>query len=227
MFYPQGLSPRRWLAFYAGRLPCVEVNSTFYGLPRPSTVALWRDETPQGFAFAVKAWQVITHRKRLRDCASHLETFFQRIQGFGDKLGPILFQLPPRFPFDPARLSAFIDLLPEGPDYAFEFRDPDWHRPETLALLKARRLSFCIFEFGDLQSPLWVTSGLIYVRLHGPSGPYRGSYSPKALEAWARRCLAWHGEGRRVWVFFDNDEKGYAVQNALALGALCKGAAEG
>ncbi len=204
----------------------MEVNNTFYALPRPSAVALWHDATPEGFLFAVKAWQVITHRKRLRDCASSLETFFAHIEGFREKRGPILFQLPPRFPFDEGRLAAFLDLLPQG-DYAFEFRDPDWHRPETLALLEERRMAFCIFEFGALQSPLWITSELVYIRLHGPSGPYRGSYSEKALEGWAARILAWHREGRRVFVYFDNDEQGYAVQNALTLRALCKEALGG
>jgi uncharacterized protein YecE (DUF72 family) len=217
-FYPEALPARRWLEYYVDHFPCVEINGSFYGLPRPATVARWVEQSPPGFRFALKAWQQITHRKKLKDAGPAVAAFFQAIEGFGEAAGPILFQLPPRFGQDLPRLEEFFELLPEGYRYAFEFRDPSWHSPELRRLLERHGAAFCIYELAGFSSPLWASSDLIYVRLHGPSASaYAGDYSPRTLRRWAEQAAAWRAEGREVWIFFDNDQAGYAAKNALEL----------
>jgi uncharacterized protein YecE (DUF72 family) len=221
-FYPARLPARAWLGYYAERLSCVEINNSFYRLPALPEIRSWSGQTPEDFRFAVKAWRVITHRHRLKDCAPFIADFLAPARRLGRRLGPILFQLPPRWRCNMARLRDFLALLPRRPGmrYAFEFRDPDWHREEVYALLARFNAAFCIFELGALRAPPIATADFVYVRLHGPAGAYAGSYAAPALRRWAARLRDWHREGRDVWLFFDNDEAGYAVRNALTLRAL-------
>lgn len=210
-FYPPGLPPRDWLAHYATWLPSVEINASFYHLPHEPVLARWRTVTPAGFVFAVKAWRALTHRRRLVDCAEPLEVFLSRIAALKDKRGPVLFQLPPRFPADPDRLEAFADLLPAEGRFAFEFRDPSWHCDAVYEVLAARNLAFCPFEFGDHWSPRVVTADFVYVRLHGRAAPYRGDYDDDALADWADWLWRRHLEGRDVHTYFDNTDEGDAA----------------
>lgn len=221
-FYPEGLAPEAWLGYYAARLPCVELNNSFYRLPTTQAIRAWVQATPGSFLFAVKASRLITHMKKLRDCRQPLAVFLGTVAHFGAKLGPLLFQLPPRWHVNAARLQSFLEGLPPGHRYAFEFRDPSWHTPQVYRLLAEYRAAFCLFQLGDLCSPEVHTTDLVYVRLHGPQGPYAGRYGPRELEAWARRVVGWQAQGREVFVFFDNDEQGYAVQNARALLRRCE-----
>ena len=134
-----------------------------------------------------------------------------------DKLGPIVFQLPGRFKPDRERLVAFLEALPAGCRYAFEFRDPAWFQPEILEVLAARNVALCLYEFAGQQAPLEVTADFVYIRLHGPEGAYQGSYGDAALRTWAKRIRGWSKAGRDVYCYFDNDDSGYAPHNALRL----------
>jgi uncharacterized protein YecE (DUF72 family) len=214
-FYPPRLAARDWLRFYAQHLHCVEINNTFYRLPAPAMVTGWYQQTPAHFLFAVKAWRLITHRKRLMHCALALQTFLTHVQALGDKLGPILFQLPPNFRCYPQRLQDFLALLPKDRRYTFEFRHPDWHHQSVYDLLASHNAAFCIFELDGFLSPSICTADFVYIRLHGPDGPYRGKYDARTLQEWAEHLRHWQNQGKDVYVFFDNDEAGFAMQNAL------------
>ncbi len=220
-YYPQDLPAASWLAWYARDFDCVEVNNSFYRLPAVETVRQWCAQVPADFVFALKASRLLTHLKKLRDCEAALANFLTVADAFGLRLGPILFQLPPRWRVNSARLAEFLALLPPWYEYAFEFRDPSWHCQEIYRLLEGYRAAFCLFDLAGRQSPQVVTAELVYVRLHGPSpGPYAGCYSGEQLESWAARVRDWAGAGHRVFVFFDNDQRGYAVENARRLVGL-------
>ncbi len=223
-FYPPALSQREWLAYYARHLSSVELNASFYRLPDAARIAAWCARTPPGFLFAVKAWRAITHHRRLGDTAELVRSFFDRIRAFGDRLGPVLFQLPPRFPADPARLGAFLDRLPGDCRYAFEFRDPSWHREEVYALLAAHGAAFCPFDLAGLTAPRVVTADFVYVRLHGHERRYRGAYGAQQLADWAAWLADQRARGRDLYVYFDNtDEAAHAVHDALRLRAMLTG----
>lgn len=220
VFYPTDLPANRWLGFYAAQLRSTEINNSFYRLPSPDAVAQWVKDTPPDFTFAVKAWRVITHRKKLKDCAQVLGTFLDTVEPLGTKLGPILFQLPPRWHCNPQRLADFVALLPRGRRYTFEFRDHSWHCREVYDLLRAHSLAFCIYELDGFRSPSVITGNFVYVRLHGPGSAYSGNYHPNTLRSWSRRAREMRQQGRDVYLFFDNDQAGYAVHNALTLQRL-------
>ncbi|NLC71352.1 MAG: DUF72 domain-containing protein [Desulfuromonadaceae bacterium] len=216
-FYPNRLPPREMLHFYAGRLQATEINNSFYRLPDVSALENWRDTVPEDFVFAVKASRFITHMKKLKDPSASLGVFLERIQVLGRKLGPVLFQLPPRWRCDSKRLRNFLKEIPSGWRCAFEFRDESWLAEEVFAALSEAGAAFCIFDLDGCLSPLTVTADFVYLRLHGPGGAYQGSYDDEALTEWARRIDRWAAEGRDVFCFFDNDQSGYAPLNALAL----------
>ena len=219
-FYPDGLAADRFLEFYAARFTTVEINNTFYRLPEAATLRRWRGTVPDGFVFAVKASRYITHLKKLKDTGEALQKFVDRVRALGDRLGPVVFQLPPRWHIDLDRLRSFLECLPEEGRYAFEFRDPTWFRVETYRALADRGASFCIYDFAGNESPRPVTSGMVYLRLHGPAGAYEGRYGDAAVSRWAAAIKTWRNEGRDVYCYFDNDQAGYAPQDALRLRAL-------
>lgn len=219
-FYPPDLADQALLGYYARRFRTVEINASHYRLPAPETLQHWRETVPAEFVFAVKAHRYITHMKRLKDPAKTLPPFLERIALLRPKLGPVLFQLPPRWHCDLARLERFIDALPGEFRYGFEFRDPSWLNPAVYALLSERNLALCIYDFDGRRSPAEITADLVYLRLHGPAGPYQGSYDAAALGGWAQACLAWARQGMEVFCYFDNDEAGYAALNAAQLEAL-------
>ncbi len=224
-FYPKSLKPGDWLGFYAQTLRCVELNASFYRLPREDMLRTWAARTPEDFRFAVKAWRAITHFRRLRDCDDLLEAFFARLALLGGKLGPVLFQLPPRFAVDPERLDAFLGRLPSDQRVAVEFRDPSWHCAETYAVLAARGAAFCPFELAELRGPRVVTADFTYVRLHGRTQRYRGAYGEAELADWATWLCGQLTQGRDVYVFFDNtDEADAAPRNAERLDRLLEDA---
>lgn len=216
-FYPQDLADREMLPYYAQSFRAAEINNSFYQLPEKKTFVSWRDTVPNDFIFAVKANRFITHMKKLKDPREPLERFFDRARNLEDKLGPVLFQLPPRWKYNVERLEAFLELL--GKDYrsAFEFRDPSWFNEEVYAVLRAAGAAFCIYDLGGHLSPKIVTASFVYVRLHGPDGPYRGQYDDQTLAGWAGAFVSWVRQSKEIFCFFDNDEAGYAVQDALRL----------
>jgi uncharacterized protein YecE (DUF72 family) len=221
LFYPQDLNVQDWLAYYAGQFDCVEVNSSFYAMPGADVIARWCACVPAEFRFAVKAPRQITHFKKLKNCEPELIELFRRLDGFGARLGPVLFQLPPRWRLNLRRLADFLDWVPQEHRLVFEFRDPSWHDDEVYALLASRSIGFCIFDRDGFTSPFVDDGNFVYVRLHGPGGAYASNYRAPRLRTWVDRAIGWNRQSKDVFLFFNNDEKGYAVKNgARTLGLL-------
>ena len=220
-FYPEKWPAARMLELYAERFDTVELNNTFYRLPPEGAAEEWKRGSPPGFLFAAKGSRFLTHMKKLKDTGTGIDRFFERVAGLGRKLGPIVFQLPPRWEVNVERLDAFLSALPKRRRYAFEFRDPSWHIPEVYKVLRLHRAAFCMFEIGGWQSGYEITADFTYVRLHGPGGPYQGSYSKAELQRWAERIRGWRLKA--VYVYFDNDQAGYAPANALELKRMVEG----
>jgi uncharacterized protein YecE (DUF72 family) len=225
--YPPGTRAADFLAHYAQRFGTVEINSTFYHLPARESLARWRDTVPRDFRFACKASRFITHMKKLAPGGPGLGRFLDAVAALGPKLGPILFQLPPRWELDLDRLARFLRLLPGTRRFAFEFRDPSWLRAETYALLAEHGAALCLYELAGRRTRPRTTADFVYVRLHGPAGAYRGTYPARTLRRWAARCTTWTREGRDVYCYFDNDERGYAARDALRLRGRLEGAGPG
>lgn len=212
--YPEGLPQRRWLERYAQVFSIVEVNNSFYRLPERSTFESWRDRTPEGFTFVVKASRYLTHVKRLRDAEAPVATFWDRVSALGPKRGPVLFQLPPRFPADAERLATFLAWLPGSMRAAWEFRDPSWMRDDVFSLLDRRGDALVLADRPGFRGPMVVTGGWSYVRFH--QGSRRGpDYRRDKLRRWADRLADL--PVRDVWVFFNNDHGGAAVRDAMFL----------
>ncbi|HEX7082995.1 MAG TPA: DUF72 domain-containing protein [Gaiellaceae bacterium] len=220
VFYPPRCPARRWLAYYAERFETVEVNATFYRLPRESSVARWVDETPGDFVFAVKASRYLTHVKRLLDVAEHLPLLLDRIEPLrrSPKLGPLLWQLPPTFACDLERLASALAQLPRDLRHAFEFRHPSWFRPELYELLRAHGVALVIGDRPQVHAfqAHELTAGFTFVRFHHGSRGARGNYSSGELDEWAERLRAW-AETVEVYAYFNNDWEGFAVENAREL----------
>lgn len=219
-FYPSDTKGDGMLDYYCQHFPSVEINSTFYHLPKKTTLEHWRDNTPDGFVFSVKASRYITHMKKMKDPQQSLGVLFDRVAALGDKLGPILFQLPPNWHYNEERFSLFLGSLSKDFRYAMEFRDQSWLREESYNLLAEHGAAFCIYELNGFISPRQVTSDFVYVRLHGPEGPYQGKYDNQTLAGWAGAFSTWYSQGKSIYCYFDNDEAGYAAQNALALQSM-------
>lgn len=207
------------LGFYVRHFQTVEVNNSFYQLPSRQTFKAWHDQTPIGFIFAVKASRYITHMKKLRDPEPATEKFFKHVRGLGKKTGPVLFQLPPHWHSNRDRLQAFLDTLPGGYRYAFEFRDPTWFNAEVRDLLNKHHAALCVYDLAGQQSPRELTAKFAYLRLHGPAEQkYSGRYTRPQLRQWLNLCAEWMESGaRRVFVYFDNDQSGYAALNAMEM----------
>ena len=216
-FYPSGLPGEALLKHYAGCFSSVEINNSFYRLPQKKTLLRWKDAVPEDFVFSVKASRYLTHMKKLKDPQEPLERLLDRVSVLGGKLGPIIFQLPPRWRSNPGRLEGLLEILPEDQRYAFEFRDPSWFEEKNYALLRDHGASFCVYDLDGRTSPKQVTADFVYMRLHGPDGPYQGRYGAERLGGWAGAISAWRKEGLDVYCYFDNDEAAYAAQDALRL----------
>jgi uncharacterized protein YecE (DUF72 family) len=199
------------LAWYAGRLPTVEINNTFYQMPRASVLAAWAERTPPSFRFALKASQRITHKQRLKEAGESVGYFFKAAESLGDKLGPVLFQLPPYMRKDVPLLEAFLALLPAGRRAAFEFRHESWADEAVEAALRAHGAALCIADTDDSEPPksLTATTAWGYLRLR------RSGYSDAELAAWAGRIAAqpW----TQAFVYFKHEDEGAAPKMALRL----------
>ncbi len=218
--YPPKWPASKMLAWYQERFDTVEINNSFYRLPPESALENWRSSTPANFLFAVKGSRFITHMKKLKDPVASLDKFFSRVDLLKEKLGPILFQLPPNFEVDVGRLREFLDALPRYHRYAFEFRNASWNSAGVLSLLRENNAAYCPFHLAGYQSPIEITADFTYIRLHGPGGKYQGSYDDEALRCWAERINEWRRDLRAIYVFFDNDDSGYAARNAFRLREL-------
>ena len=216
--YPAGTSASKMLEFYSRYFDTVELNNSFYRLPAKSAFDDWRNSTPPNFIFAVKASRFLTHNKKLKDPDVALQNFLPRIEHLGAKLGPVLFQLPPRWRVNLERLEGLLRVLPRTFRYVFEFRDSTWITPEANEVLKKSRSAFCIYELAGYHSPLTVTTDFAYVRLHGPDrGKYQGTYAEDHLRKWSQQIRNRAKTLKAVYVYFDNDQSGFAARNALTL----------
>jgi uncharacterized protein YecE (DUF72 family) len=220
IFYPSGLPQSHWYDHYAKHFDTVEINYSFYRLPSERTFDRWQTQAREEFIYALKANRFLTHIKRLKDVAEPLERFLSRAQRLGGKLGPILWQLPPRWRADPMRLETFAALLPADLIHVFEFRDPRWFIQPVREILERFELSFCIFDMPDLPCPSWVTSKVVYLRFHGAGQVYAGRYGQEGLWPWADRIRRWLDEGRSVYAYFNNDAFGHAIEDAQTLQTL-------
>jgi uncharacterized protein YecE (DUF72 family) len=218
-FYPRDMPASKMLAFYLQRFDTVEINNSFYRLPSENTFSAWRDATPAGFCFAVKGSRFITHNKKLKDPEPALERLLPNVEALDDKLGPILFQLPPQWQINVERLELFLKALPNYHRYAFEFRNATWAAKDVYDALRRHNAAWCIFHIAGFMSSCEITADFTYIRLHGPGGKYQGSYTDEQLKAWADRIHSWRGL-RSAFVYFDNDQAGFAVENALRLRQL-------
>ncbi|HEX2268859.1 MAG TPA: DUF72 domain-containing protein [Pyrinomonadaceae bacterium] len=218
VFYPEGMRASEMFDFYARYFDTVEINNSFYRLPTATTFDNWREASPRNFCFAVKASRFITHMKKLKDPEGSSEKFFLVADRLGKKLGPILFQLPPRWKLNVERFDEFLRALPGEHRYVFEFRDETWFVPEVYKLLRRHKAAFCIHDFADMKVPQEITAKFTYIRFHGPtSAKYFGSYSDRELRTWANRIKQWRSELSSVYVYFNNDPEGAAIRNALTL----------
>jgi uncharacterized protein YecE (DUF72 family) len=217
-FYPAKTPASRMFGLYVEHFDTVELNNSFYKLPNMETFREWRDAAPSNFLFAVKASRFITHNLKLKNPENALDNILSRAEALGKKLGPVLFQLPPRWGKNVERLEAFLSVLPRYHRYVFEFREPTWHSEDVYAVLRRYNAAYCIHELAGFQTELTVTADFIYVRLHGPgAGKYEGSYTDAQLRGWARQIDLWSKTSKAVYVYFDNDQAGFAAANALKL----------
>lgn len=203
-FYPETLPDKQMLAFYARQFPTVEINHSFYQMPRESVLQQWAERVPPGFQFALKAHQKITHVLKLRNCDDLLKRFLEAatVLQEGDHLGPILVQLPPTFRADPERLDAFLRLRPRAFRFAFEVRHPSWHAEEVYALLRAHHTALCLAETEKERPPDVLTADFAYVRLR------REEYTRAELDGWRERLEAWRARGVEVYAYCKHEEAG-------------------
>ncbi|MFN2568150.1 MAG: DUF72 domain-containing protein [Candidatus Dormibacteria bacterium] len=214
-FYPQGLPQKRWLSFYSSNFDCVEVNNTFYHLPARHVFESWAQQARPGFHYALKFSRYLTHLKRLRDPAEPVQRFLERARALGPSLGPVLLQLPPRFPVDVRRLEESLACFPEGMRIAVEFRDRSWFTESVRSLLSARQVALCLADrCGRPQGPLWATADWGFIRLHEGTAAPRPCYGDRALDRWAERISDLWDAGRDVYVFFNNDGRSCAPRDA-------------
>jgi uncharacterized protein YecE (DUF72 family) len=219
--YPEGLAQRRWLEHYATLFDTVEVNATFYRLPRRDAVAAWVETVPEEFVFAVKASRYLTHVRRLHDLGRGVERFYASIEPLvaSEKLGPILWQLPETFHRDEDRLAQALNRLPPG-RHAFELRHPSWFEPDVYSLLREHGAALVIGDHPERPFQAHeLTAAWTYVRFHHGSRGRRGNYSARELGGWAERIRSWRSRAE-VLAYFNNDWEGFAVANARELRRL-------
>jgi uncharacterized protein YecE (DUF72 family) len=216
-FYPDNLPQRCWLEYYTEHFATVELNASFYHIPKASTARGWAERTPPDFRFSVKVSRLITHVHKLHGCQETVEWFFREMEPLRDKVAAFLFQLPPSFLPQPERLENFLSLLPPDNRYVFELRNPEGYSGDIPKLLERFGIAFCIHDLQGQETPHIVTSSLVYIRFHGAEARYSGSYSEAELAEWASRIQSWSGEGREVLVYFNNDIGGFATSNARTL----------
>lgn len=203
------------LSFYAEHFDIVELNNSFYHLPASKSFRNWRETVEERFRFAVKGSRFITHMKKLKAPKTSTRKFFPHVGHLEQKLGPILFQLPPRWKCNIDRLAKFLQALPDEYRYTFEFRDQTWFRKEIYDLLEKHNAALCFYHQTGYDSPMQVTADFIYVRLHGTESKYSGSYPPATLEKWADRIKQWEVDSKDMFFFFNNDPEGHAVEECV------------
>ncbi len=221
LFYPEDIKPVTFLEHYISYFNCVELNSSFYHLPKETTVTGWLKRTPGSFRFCPKLSKFITHQKRLADCKGALENYFNRLGLMHERLGPVLIQLPPGLSYDKAKTESFLMLLKayyNNYRFAVEIRHKSWLTEGSLQLLTDYQIAFVIADSGK-RFPYYeaVTTDFIYMRFHGHEQLYASDYNDESLFHYAEKIVHWLNRDKQVWVFFNNDYHGFAVKNALKL----------
>ncbi len=224
-FYPRGVAQRRWLEYYAERFDTVELNATTYRLPSPAQASAWCAKVPANFRFTVKLSRLITHRRDLPPRVDDfIRNYFDRTACFDpEKVAQILIQFPPYLERDDGRLSSFIAKLPREYRYVVEFRNATWFEPSVRDLLAWQGVAFCIHDYPGMNVPRWVTrDDLAYVRFHGHSGLYVGSYPRRVLARWSATLSELEETARDVYAYFNNDTAAAAPKDAATLRALLR-----
>lgn len=216
-FYPAEIPKTAWFDHYAARFDTVEINNSFYRLPETATFASWAARASSGFLYAVKASRFLTHMKKLKDPEEPVQRLFDRMSALGNHLGPVLYQLPPNFKCDRGRLEHFLQVIPTDVLHVIEFRDPSWYVDGVSTLLEAHQVARCLHDMKGSATGQERVGPCVYVRFHGASGTYTGSYSTARLERWADWLAGQHRDGIDVYVYFNNDVGGHAPRNAMSL----------
>lgn len=217
-FFPDRLLTKHQLRYYATQFETVELNGVFYRTPSTQTVTSWREQTGPDFVFSWKASRFITHWKRLSETSiDGLKLLEQRLSPLDEKVGPILFQLPPTMRADLERLARFIRLLSRKRRYTFEFRHPGWYAQPILRLLSDHNIALCISDHYDAPAPWECTADFVYVRGHGPEGKYKGRYPTPVLRELTVNSVKWRRRGFDVFIYFDNDQESAAPADAIKL----------
>lgn len=214
IFYPQGLPKSEWFGHYANHFDTVEVNNTFYHLPSENTFDSWHDQAPPGFLYTLKFSRYGTQMKKLKDPDATIGNFLERAKRLKTYLGPILVQLPPRWKCNLSRLKSFLNAAPSDTRWALEFRNPSWLNQEVYRVLQDHNAALVIHDLIE-NHPYKITADWVYLRFHGVD--YSHNYSPQALSSAASRIREYLKDGVAVYAYFNNDARGYAVQNALDL----------
>jgi uncharacterized protein YecE (DUF72 family) len=214
VFYPQHTPRKDWFHYYAQRFDTVEINNTFYHLPETATFERWHDQAPRNFRYALKFSRYGTHLKKLKDPEEILGKFLDRAEQLKTFLGPILVQLPPRWKPDAGRLAAFLSEAPRRHRWAVEFRDSRWLTAEVFSVLETHQAALCIHDMIENHCRR-LTTDWTYLRFHG-SG-YAGSYSDQRLSDWGDWMNERLSENNDIYAYFNNDDQGYAVKNAIDL----------
>jgi len=221
-FYPEITPQRAWLAHYATRFATVEVNNSFYRLPERSTFERWRDETPDDFVVAVKMSRYLTHIRRLREPEGPVDLFLERANGLGDKLGPVLVQLPPQLRADPQRLADVLDRFPKGVRVAVEPRHDSWFDDRVRAVLEERGAALCLADSPRRRTPAWRTADWGFVRFHEGRATPHPCYGERALTTWAERIASLWPAAAEVFCYFNNDTNACAVRDAKTFAHLAR-----
>lgn len=220
-FYPEGLPQRLWLEYYAEHFATVEVNNAFYRLPERNTFAQWRERTPDSFCIAVKMSRYLTHIKRLKDPQEPVARFFGRAEALGERLGPVLIQLPPTLKANVDALAETLACFPDGTKVAVEPRHQSWWADDVRRLLEKHNAALCWADrLGRPITPLWRTADWGYVRLHEGRAQPRPRYGRAALKSWVGRVAEAFPSGEPVYVYFNNDPGGAAIVDAKAFISL-------
>lgn len=217
LYYPAELPKSEWLLFYAKQFNTVELNSSFYQLPSEKTFNRWRESTPDSFVFAVKVSRFITHIKKLRKSALALETFLSRVSILQNKLGPLLYQLPPSMKRNDEMLCEFLALLPSYYRHVFEFRHESWLNSSVFNILRRYNIGLCVFNMPNINCPLITTSDFAYIRFHGNQKLYSSCYSDKELSQWSQDVIQLGNNIKAIYIYFNNDAEAFAIKNALTL----------
>jgi uncharacterized protein YecE (DUF72 family) len=220
VFYPEGMRQREWLLHYCSSFDTVEINATFYRLPKAQVFDSWRERTPDGFRFAVKCDRRITHWQKLEGVEALWQEFWSRASRLEDRLGAVLFQFHPKWEIDIKRLGNFLPLLPRGVRTAFEFRHRSWFCEEIYELLRMHDAAMCRASSPGFPDADVVTARHCYLRMHGGSSLYASKYTGEELAEWAAVVRRYLRRGLDCYVYFNNDAHGYAVENALTLRKL-------